>query len=236
MTHRRAILLIAALAVLIGIFAWQQQREQERRREEQIAQAEGIARVLNATFSEQSKLKVGEVKGALDVTSVDPGDFQILRSSQRVTLPYSVDYTLDLSGMDLGDFRWDEQSRTLVVEAPDIQPGRPNIDESRRVLQETEGLWVSRRASENLSRRAAGLANQAAAKEARKPEQMQKARENARQALARLIETPLEAANLGDVNVVVRFPADGVRDTERWDASPPISEVLQRSREAQEAQ
>lgn len=236
MTHKRAILLIAALAVLICIVVWQQNREAERQRQEQIAQTEGIARVLSATFTRQSKLQVGELKGALDVTSVDPGLFGPLRSTQRVTLPYSVTYTVDLSDMNLDRFRWDAGSRTLMVEAPDIQASEPNVDEGRRVLQETTGLWVSRQAGENLSRRAARLAAGAAAKRAASPEEMAKARDNARQALARLIETPLEAANIGDVNVVVRFPQDGVRDSERWDVSPSITEVLQRNREATEAQ
>lgn len=228
---RTIVLVLAGIVAILLVFGWTQQRQAERQREEQLAQAQGIARVLSATFSEQNRLQVGEVRGALDVTSVDPGLFEALRSSQRATLPYSVNYTLDLSDLTLDNFRWDAASRTLTVEAPDVVPGEPNIDESRRTVQRTSGLFVTRQASANLTSRAAGLATQAAAKRARSPAEMQKARENGREALQRLIELPLQAADIGDVNVVVRYPFEGRRDGERWDVSPSIAEVLRRARE-----
>lgn len=228
--------LLLIFALVGGALYWSQQRAEERARQEQVARAEGIARVLSATFSKQSKLQVGELNGALDVTSVDPGFMELFRSAQRVTLPYSVTYTVDLSGMDLDRFRWDEASRTLTVEAPDVVASPPNVDETKRAVRETTGLWVSRGAAENLSRRAAVLAGEAAAKRAASPQEMAKARDNARTALARLIETPLAAADMGDVRVVVRFPQDGTQDRERWDVSPSIEEVLNRNREARQAQ
>jgi hypothetical protein len=74
------------------------------------------------------------------------------------------------------------------------------------------------------------MANGAAVREAQKPEHLAKARDNARAAIASMLETPLDVAGLGDVKVVVRFPEDGVRDGERWDVSPSIEEVLARRR------
>lgn len=233
---RYIVLLVGALLLALFAFNWFQQRQAERERQEQLAQAQGIARVLSATFSEQNRLQVGEVRGALDVTSVDPGMFEALRSSQRATLPYSVQYTMDLSGLDLEDFRWDAGSRTLTVVAPDVAPGEPNIDESRREVQRTSGLFVTRQASENLSRRAAGLATQAAARKARNPEEMTKARENGRKALERLIELPLAAANISGVDVVVRYAHEGRRSDERWDVSPSIADVLRNAEAAREKQ
>lgn len=234
---KRAIVGLIALAalLLVGFGVWQRHREAVRQ-EEQLAQAQGIARVLSATFSKQNKLQVGELRGALDVTSVDPGLFEALRSSQRATLPYSVTYTLDLSGLTLDSFRWDAASRTLLVEAPDVVPGQPNIDESRRAVQRTSGLFVTRQASENLSRRAAGLATQAAARKARSPEELDKARENGREALSRLIELPLQAADIDGVKVVVRYPAEGRPSGEQWDVSPSIAEVLNRTRQTRGSQ
>ena len=233
---RYIVLLVGALLLALLAFNWSQQRQAERERQEQLAQAQGIARVLSATFSEQNRLQVGEVRGALDVTSVDPGLFEALRSTQRATLPYSVQYTMDLSGLDLDDFPWDANSRTLTVVAPDVAPGEPNIDESRREVQRTSGLFVTRQASENLSRRAAGLATAAAARRARSPEEMQKARENGRQALKRLIELPLAAANISGVDVMVRYAHEGRRSDERWDVSPSIADVLRNAEAARETQ
>ena len=216
--------LIIILAIVVAIFF--AHRAEERRQQEELAQAQGIARVLSATFSRQNALKVGEVSGTFDVTSVDPGMISILRSAQKATLPFSIDYSVDLSGLDANDYRWDAERRRLLVEAPDIKVGEPNIDESRRSTIATSGIFVTRQAADNLSRRAAGLANRAAVKEANKPEHLAKARENARASIASLLETPLEVAGLGDVEVVVRFPGEGRQNTERWDTSPSIAEVL----------
>jgi len=215
---------IIIIAILIAIFF--AHRAEEKRQQEDLAQARGIARVLSATFSRQNALKVGEVSGTFDVTSVDPGMIRILKSSQKVTLPFSIDYSVDLSGLDASDYRWDAEHRRLLVEAPAIKVGDPNVDESRRSTIATSGIFVTREAADNLSRRAAGLANRAAVKEANKPEHLAKARENARASIASLLETPLEVAGLGNVEVVVRFPGEGTRNTERWDTSPSIAEVL----------
>ncbi len=217
------IVLVIAVA-LVALFGWK--REQQRQREEELSQAQGLVRVLSATFQNQNSLKVGEVTGALDVTSIDPGRFDFLRSAQKVKLPYSVDYTVDLSRMTADQYRWDRESRTLVVEAPNVTASRPNIDETQRRTLATQGVFVSRRAADNLSRRAAVQANRAAIEEAGKPIHINRARENARAVIARMLEAPLEVAGIGDVTVVVRFPQDGRPKTERWDVSPSIAEVL----------
>ena len=217
------IVLVIALA-LVALFGWK--REQQRQREEELAQAQGLVRVLSATFAKQNALKVGEVTGALDVTSIDPGRFDFLRSAQKVKLPYSVDYTVDLSRMTAAQYRWDQGSRTLVVEAPNVIAGRPNIDETQRQTLATQGVFVSRRAADNLSRRAAVQANQAAIAEAGRPLHINRARENARAVIANMLKTPLQVSGIGDVNVIVRFPQDGIARTERWDVSPSIAEVL----------
>jgi hypothetical protein len=219
---------IVIAAILVALFAVH--RHEQRREAEDLARAQGLVRVLSATFSKQSALKVGEVSGVFDVTSVDPGAIRLLRSAQKVKLPYSIDYTVDLTKLSPRDYRWDAATRTLQVEAPAPVIGRPNIDEAHRETVATSGLFVTRGAADNLSRRAAVMANGAAVKEAQKPEHLAKARDNARAAIASMLETPLDVAGLGDVKVVVRFPEDGVRDGERWDVSPSIEEVLARRR------
>ena len=222
-TAAMLVLLVIIVALVAG-FIWN--REQQRQREEELAQAQGLVKVLSATFEKQNALKVGEVGGALDVTSIDPGRFDFLRSAQKVKLPYSIDYTVDLSRLGPGQYRWDRETRTLIVEAPEVVVGRPNIDESQRQTLATQGVFVSRRAADNLSRRAASQANRATVAEANKPIHINRARDNAREVIAAMLRTPLEVAGIGKVNVVVRFPQDGVRSTERWDVSPSIAEVL----------
>lgn len=218
-------IIVAILLVFAALAGWYlYQREQQKQEEYQTSL--GLARVLSATFEKQSKLNVGEVKGALDITTVDPGMFRVLRSAQKVTLPYSVGYQLDVSGLDGSDYRWDAKRRALRVTIPDVVPTTPNIDETRRRTLATSGVFVTREAFDNLNRRAAALATDAANTEAKKPVHLNAARANAKAAVARLLETPLAVAGLGDVRVEVAFPFDGVRKGEQWDVSPSIAEVL----------
>ncbi len=221
--------LLLALTALAGLYFYQ--REQQRQEEYQTSL--GLARVLSATFEKQAKLNVGEVKGGLDITTVDPGQFKFLRSSQKVTLPYSVSYQLDVSALDSGDYRWDAERRVLRVTIPDVVPTMPNIDETRRRTLATSGVFVTREAFDNLNRRAAVLATRTANAEAKKPVHLNAARANARTAVAKLLETPLEVAGLGDVRVEIAFPFDGARAGEQWDVSPSIAEVLAEHRARQ---
>ena len=217
-------IILLALALLAGYFLWH--RAQERQRAEELAQAQGLVKVLSATFHRRNAINVGEVEGAFDVTSIDPGQISLLRSAQKVKLPYSINYSVDLSGMTAERYRWDKDSRTLVVEAPDVTIGRPNIDEARRETLATQGLFVTRGAADNLSRRAAVQANRAAAAEAAKPVHIDRARANARRVIADMLQTPLELSGMGRVKVVVRLPQDRAPDGEQWDVGPSIAEVL----------
>lgn len=221
-SRKLLLILILAVAALAGLVLYQ--REQQRQEEYQTSL--GLARVLSATFEKQSKLNVGEVKGALDVTTVDPGMFRFLRSAQKVMLPYSVGYQLDLSGLDASDYRWDSENRTLRVVIPDVVPTKPNIDETQRRTLATAGVFVTREAFDNLNRRAAVLATRTANAEAKKPEHINAARANARKAVTQLLEAPLSVAGLGDVEVEVAFPFEGAQADEHWDVSPSIAEVL----------
>lgn len=219
-----AVLVLLVVALMAGLYLWD--RSVERQRAEELAQAQGLVRVLSATFRKQNALKVGEVEGAFDVTSIDPGPISILKSAQKVKLPYSIDYSVDLSGLSADHYRWDRERRTLVIDAPDVTVGRPNIDEARRETLATQGLFVTRGAADNLSRRAAVQANRAATAEAAKPVHLDKARANARTVIADMLETPLGLAGLGDVKVIVRLPGDAQRPREQWDVGPSIAEVL----------
>lgn len=215
---------LIAILLLFGYLFWQRRAAQQ----EEYQTSLGLARVLSATFQATDRLEVGRVDGALDVTTVDPGLFRFLRSAQKATLPYSVTYQLDLSKLDTDDYRWDAKNRVLRVTIPDVAATAPNIDETRRRTLATDGMFVTREAYDNLNRRAAVLATRAAATEAKKPVHLNAARANARKSVAKLLETPLSVAGLGDVTVEVAFPFDAGQSSEQWDVGPSIAEVLAR--------
>lgn len=219
------LLLVAGLVIAAVLWFLSAQAE-DRRREEELAQAQGIVRVLSATFANKAALKVGEMSGTLDVTSVDSGAVPFLRSSQKATLPYSVGYTLDLKDLGADDYRWDPIARTLVIRVPIVKPDSPNIDEARRDVAGTSGIFVTRSASTNLQRRASQLATVEAGRIAAEPANLAKAQANAEKLVADLARAPLDAAGLGPVTVRVITPASGVRNSERWDVSRSIEQVL----------
>jgi hypothetical protein len=219
-------LLLIAVLLLGGVGWWMNSRAEERRVEEQLAQAQGIVRVLSATFSNKAALKVGEINGTLDVTVVDPGAVAILRSSQKATIPYSVGYTLDLSAVGADDYRWEPERRTLTIRVPLVSPEPPNIDEANRDVAGTSGLFVTRGASTNLARRASQLATAKAGEVAAEPANLARAQANAEKLVSDLARTPLDAAGLGPVTVRVITPAAGIRDGERWDVTRSLEQVL----------
>ena len=192
-----------------------------------------VTRIIAGRLAGAASLKVSELSGTIQSTAQDVRGFGLLKSDQLVKMPFSVDYFIDVGGIDAADLEWNANSRTLIVNAPDVRPGRPNIDESRRTLVETNGLFVTRQAGEELSRRASLHAQARAQGEARSPERMAQARDFGRAVLGRLLGAPLGALGYDDARVIVTFPPERAnRDRERWDVTTPINEVLANRRNA----
>jgi hypothetical protein len=233
-TPKRVGLAIAALVLLLLLAAWQWRAAEERRRDEEIATAEGLARVLTATFAGRTDLKVSNISGTIDVTSVDRGP--IFSSEQRATLPFSVDYYVDLSKVDADDARYDPRSRTLTVEVPPVRIAEPNIDLTKGKVGTAEGFWVSRRASADLIRRGLTLTKAQAEKTAARPEHVERARVEARQRIQALLKLPLEAAGLDDVSVAVRFAGEPGGDPSYLDASITYNEAMEEARRRRAAE
>ena len=204
------ILLLVGGAMLIG---WQRYD-----RDYVVAvEEDGVAvtKVIAAKIAGVSSLKVSELSGTVQSTAQDVRGFGLLKSDQVVKMPFSVDYFVDVGGLGEGDLEWNEATRTLIVNAPDVKPGKPNVDESRRTL------------GEELSRRVSARAQSSAQREAQAPERMAQAREYGRGALTKLMAAPLAAAGYGDARVIVTFPPERAgRNRERWDVTTPVNEVL----------
>ena len=87
---------------------------------------------------------------------------------------------------------------------------------------------MTRGAAEALSERAALLAARAAADEARRPEHVARARDNARAALGSLLSAPLVAAGVTVRRVVVTFPGERRATDKGWDVSRAVRDVVGR--------
>ncbi|MFL9841757.1 DUF4230 domain-containing protein [Sphingomonas sp. ST-64] len=224
----RLLLAAAALAV-IAAAAW---LSWDRFAETRLATlpddgGDPVTQIVTARLDGSGTLKVAELTGTVQATASDVRALGLLRSDQVVKMPYSVGYFVDVSRLGPDDLEWNGQTRTLIVDAPDVTTAPANTDEGRRSLVETKGLFVTREAAEALSKSTSARATIVAEREAKSPERMAQARELGRTAIARLLAQPLAAAGLGEVRVVVTFPPERARrDGERWDVSRSPQQVM----------
>ncbi|MBH1992319.1 MAG: DUF4230 domain-containing protein [Sphingomonadaceae bacterium] len=186
-----------------------------------------VTKIIAEKIAGTSSLKVSDLSGTIQSTAQDVRGFGMLKSDQVVKMPFSVDYFIDLRALGPDDLEWNPTTRTLIVNAPDVAPGKANVDESQRTLVRTNGLFVTRQAGEELSRRVSAHAQARATSAARSPERMAQARDFGRAALGRLMAAPLGAMGYGDARVIVTFPPErSARNKEQWDVTTPINEVL----------
>ena len=229
--------LLVPLLLLAGYGYWSYQKAQEEREQQLVDEGFTLVRVLSSTFTNASELKVGNVSGRFQITTRDAGWGGIFPSSQRVRIPFSVDYQIDVSQLDADDYRWNPATRTLVVRLPPVQATAPNIDESRIQVLDRDGIWISRRAQDQLNSRLTNGAINQARLEAANPTRKAQAEANAKRVVSEMIRTPLAAAGLGDIEVVALGSAETPANTaarERWDVSRSIEEVLRERQQARQ--
>lgn len=217
--------LLAIAVVVAGYFAWEHYRERYTVTETETGDT--VTQIIAARLSATSSLRVAQLNGTVQSTAQDVRGFGMLKTDQVVKMPFAVDYLIDASQIGPDDIRWVPEARTLIVDAPDVSVGTPNVMEDQRSLVRTQGLYVTREAGEALARQVSQRANARARAEAQSPERMAQARENGRRALAELLGAPLESLGYGDAQVVVSFPYDRPsRLREQWDVTKSVDEVL----------
>lgn len=158
-------------------------------------------------FEKQNTLTVFSAELAPVVASDDSRMFGMVQSRQVAVIPARVDYTLDLSQMGAERLAWNPETQILDVQLPAIKVGKPNLDEGRAQYLR-EGIWISREAQGDLTRKNTQLAEQQAVKQAANPALMNLARGAAKDAIRQNLAIPLEVAGYGDVTVNVRFDGE----------------------------
>ena len=218
-------LAVAALVVLaVGAAIWWANVRADRAERQLGLDA---ARTLSETFTKARDLRVATLSGEVIARGSDPGFANLLPTSMTVRYPYSVDYFVDLRRVDGSAYRWDAATKTMTVQLPDVVPARPNVDAGGAERIGTTGIFMSRDAAQRLNGQVAARAALRAADSASKREHLDRARASARDAMQDLVETPLRAAGLGEVRVVVRYPweANTGGTSVRWDESRSVEQV-----------
>ena len=196
------IVLLLAVVALLGVFAWAQHRA---RIEAERTLGLEASRVVAEQFSKAAAVKVGTLSGRTVARAENDGFMGMIKSEQTTTIPFTVDYFVDVSRLGARSYRWDAKTRTLTVDIPDVTVAAPNIDETAARSAQS-GLYISRSASLDLAKQTSQRAAARSKQAAQKPENLERARANARAVVERLAEGPLSAAGLGEVQVAVRFP------------------------------
>jgi len=158
-------------------------------------------------FEKQNRLTVFSAQLSPVVASDDSQLFGVLKSRQVAVIPARVDYTLDLSQMNRDRLAWNADRKRLDVLLPPLTVSRPNLDESRAQYLR-EGVWITAKAAERMSRANTRLAEQQAMTEAANPVLMGLARAAAKDAIRQNLAIPLKVAGFGDVAVHARFDGE----------------------------
>jgi hypothetical protein len=224
------ILGLLAIALLVGA-GYFLARHQDRQEQQEVERS-SIDQLVVALRQNRNRLEVHRLSGTVTTNrEVRGGIGDILRGELTVRQPWSVSYFTNMAELGLDDYAWDEATRTLTVRAPPVRPDPPNIDESRQVVAQ-DGFLITLTMQNQLRQGVAQGARSQATTEANKPENIAAATQAANDAITRNLQQPLAAAGLTNVRIVVRAPAEGTRNGERWDVSRSIEEVL-RERQSQ---
>ncbi len=163
-------------------------------------------------FEKQNSLTVFSSRFEVVAESVDNRGvlgIDLLESRQAAIIPATVEYRLDLSSVDRDRFAWNADAETLDVTLPTLKISKPNLDEAQSKVF-TEGTYVTRNASTDLSRNNSVQAERKAAAFAKNPEVLALARTAAKDAIRQNLAIPLSIAGYGDVTVNVRFDGEKV--------------------------
>jgi hypothetical protein len=149
-----------------------------------------------------------------------------LTSKKTLIMPGNVEYRVDMGKLTARDVTWDAKTRTLGVTLPPIEVSPPQIDLTQ-IREYGEGGLLSAISDADAKLEAANRSagQRELVRQAHEPVPMKLARDATRRAVERSFALPLSAAGL-DATVKVRFADEAHDNSEVWDTTRSIAEVL----------
>ncbi|MGB7373855.1 DUF4230 domain-containing protein [Pontixanthobacter sp.] len=138
------------------------------------------------------------------------GPITLAQARQAAIIPARVEYRVNLATVGRDRIAWDAGQQVMDITLPALKISRPNLDEAQQKTF-TEGVWVSRAASANLSRENSRQAEAKAAAFAKNREVLALARGAAKDAVRQNLTIPLQMAGFEDITVNVRFDGEKVQ-------------------------
>ncbi|MBP2276309.1 MULTISPECIES: DUF4230 domain-containing protein [Sphingomonas] len=149
-----------------------------------------------------------------------------LQAKKTLIMPGTVEYHVDMAKLNARDVTWDAKSRTLGVVLPPVEASAPQIDMTQ-IREYGEGGILSKITDADAKLEAANRAagQKELVRQAHEAVPLRLARDATRRAVERSFALPLKAAGL-DATVKVRFADEGHDNSEVWDTTKSIAEVL----------
>ncbi len=213
------VLVLLALAALIAL--WGVQRYVESRL---TPDPTTIASASLEGLREQNRLSTFAARFVAVVTSRQS---QLGFSTEKtLIMPGMVRYDVDLAKLTQRDVTWNTETRTLGVRLPAVEVDGPQVDLNALREYSSGGLLATLTDAEKRLDTANRRAGQVELmRQAREPAMIRLARDATRRAVERSFAMPLRAAGV-DATVTVRFADEPVANSERWDASRSLQDVL----------
>ena len=163
--------------------------------------------VLSATVESlraENKLVVWSYQGTANVRARDT-DWWIFESEQRLIVPASVDYRLNLSELTLADVEYDESAKLVRVELPRLKLSSVAFYPEKATTINGGLLTLSDEKVQALNRRAYATARRAITAQAQQRAMVKVAKRKARENVGEFFEIPLRIAGHPDVRVAATF-------------------------------
>ena len=151
---RLVLLVLVGFAALAGYEAWERRRADAERRRAELEAGRRASEILTASFAGQASLRVARLSGAVRSQGTCLSA-NFIANGQQTIAPYSVNYFVDLAGIDRSNYRWDGADRVMFVDAPGVTTEPPRIDMAQARTAQT-GLFVSRACGQAMQRQVAG--------------------------------------------------------------------------------
>ena len=151
-------------------------------------------------------------------------------TEKTLIMPGMVRYEVDMAKLTQADVAWDGISKTLSVRLPAIEADGPQVDLNAVREYGSGGVLTTFTDAEKRLDAANRRAGQIELiRQAREPAMIKLARDATRRAVERSFAMPLRAAGI-DASVAVRFADEPIANTERWDTSRSLQDVLGNAR------
>lgn len=163
--------------------------------------------VLSATVESlkaESSLVVWSYRGTATVRAQDT-DWWVFESEQRLIVPASVDYRLNLEDLTLADVAFNEEAKIVTVTLPRLRLSDVAFYPEQATTINGGVLTFSDDKVQALNRRAYRTARRAVTAQAQQRAMVDLAKRRAREDIEAFFELPLRIAGHPDVRVVATF-------------------------------